>query len=205
MAQMDEAYARAEFYWGREANGLCRRVLARLPEDWRSDRVAIDLGCGEGRDVMAFARHGLSAVGIDVSGPGLEKTRRWAEEEGISARVTALEGDIRSFRLEADVDVVYSSGTLHYLPPADRAAAFAQWKARTRIDGVHAFNVFVDKPFLAIPPDYAPDESFFRSGELLGQYWDWEILHVSEFVFDCQSGGLPHRHCMDEVIARRVV
>ena len=204
MAQMDEAYARPEFYWGREPNGLCRRTLELLPKPWGAGRVAVDLGCGEGRDALAFARHGAYAVGVDVSRPGLDKMRRWADEEGLARQVAARHGDIRSFRLDSDVDVVYSSGTLHYLPPQAREAAFGGWKARTRVGGLHAMNVFVEKPFLAVPPDYAPDEYFFRSGELLGHYWDWEVLHVAEFIFDCRSGGVPHRHAMDEIIARRV-
>lgn len=51
--------------------------------------------------------------------------------------------------------------------------------------------------------DWGVDEFFYRSGELLAYYWDWEILHVTEVVFDCGSGGIPHRHAMDVVIARK--
>ncbi len=203
MAQMDEAYARVEFYWGREPNDLCRRVLGMLPADWGPGRIAVDLGCGEGRDVLAFARRGLVALGFDVSRPGLAKAVRWADQEGFGSQVQTREGDIRSLSLDADVDVVYSSGTLHYLPPAERPAAFARWKERTRGGGLHAMGVFVEKPFLATPPDYGPDEFFFRTGELPGFYWDWEILHLSECIFACRSGGTPHRHAYAEVIARR--
>lgn len=197
---MDQTYARAEFYWGRDPNDLCLRALACLPVGARD---AVDLGCGEGRDVIAFARRGLRVVGVEVSEPGLAKLRRWAAAEGLEATVEAERGDVLGYRLVRPVDVVYSSGTLHYLPAALRGETFAHYKAQTRTGGIHAVNVFVEKPYLAVPPDWGPDEHFFRSGELLGHYWDWEILHHREFEFDCRSGGRPHRHAMTELVARR--
>jgi tellurite methyltransferase len=43
----------------------------------------------------------------------------------------------------------------------------------------------------------------FRSGELLGYYWDWEILDAGQGEFISNSGGVPHRKAMDVVIARK--
>jgi len=63
-------------------------------------------------------------------------------------------------------------------------------------------NAFVPKPYLAPPPEMDPSESPYRSGELLGYYWDWQILDSGEVEFDCNSSGIPHRHAMDVVIAR---
>lgn len=62
--------------------------------------------------------------------------------------------------------------------------------------------VFVEKPFLATPPDWGIDEHFYISGELLTYYWDWEIVKFEETIFDCNSGGVPHKHAMDVMIAR---
>jgi tellurite methyltransferase len=61
----------------------------------------------------------------------------------------------------------------------------------------------VEKPYLPVPPDWGEDERFFRSGELLAFYWDWEIVEFEEVEFGCASGGVPHRHAMDVLIARR--
>lgn len=44
----------------------------------------------------------------------------------------------------------------------------------------------------------------WHSGELMGYYADW-LLHTStETIFDCQSAGIPHKHCMDVVIAEKM-
>jgi len=68
---------------------------------------------------------------------------------------------------------VYSSGTLTYLPPHIRRDVFSNYKSFTRPGGLNAFNVFVEKPFLATPPDWGIDEHSYISGELLTYYWDW--------------------------------
>jgi len=202
VSSYDAVYSRPEFYWGREPNGLCRQVIDLFAPGEIPGKRLVDLGCGEGRDLIAFARAGFTAVGVDTSRPGLDKAQRWAAAEGLP--VETQQASLLDLQLEAPCDVVYSSGTMTFLPPALRPDYFAQLRRLTPAGGIHAMNVFVEKPFLATPPDWDPAESFYRSGELLGYYWDWEILSFREFIFDCNSSGVPHRHAMDVLVARRV-
>lgn len=37
----------------------------------------------------------------------------------------------------------------------------------------------------------------------MGYYWDWEILYCTEEIFDCMSSGIPHKHAVNRIIARR--
>ncbi|MFZ5826748.1 MAG: class I SAM-dependent methyltransferase [Bacillota bacterium] len=202
MFTYDDVYRKPEFYWGRDPNRMCDQAVESFPAEERRGKKAIDLGCGEGRDVIHLARHGFAAVGVDISRPGLEKAERWAAEEGL--RIRTVQAALQDFRLTEEFDLVYSSGTLTYLPPEARRDAFENYKRYTRVGGINVFNVFVEKPFLGVPHDWGADEYFYRSGELLGHYWDWEILSFSELIFDCNSGGVPHRHAMDVMIARKV-
>ena len=202
MLTYDDVYRKPEFYWGRDPNRMCAQAVESFPAEARQGRKAIDLGCGEGRDVIHLARHGFDVVGVDISGPGLAKAERWAAEEGL--RIRTVQAALQDFRLTEEFDLVYSSGTLTYLPLEARRDAFENYKRYTRVGGINVFNVFVEKPFLGVPHDWGADEYFYRSGELLGHYWDWEILSFSEFIFDCNSGGVPHRHAMDVMIARKV-
>ena len=32
-------------------------------------------------------------------------------------------------------------------------------------------------------------------------YHDWHLRSFSEDIFDCKSSGIPHKHCMDVMIA----
>lgn len=44
----------------------------------------------------------------------------------------------------------------------------------------------------------------WRSGELQGLYHDWLFHAGDEIIFDCDSGGVPHQHCMDILIAEKM-
>lgn len=202
MLNYDEVYRQSGFYWGQEPNSLCRQAATHFEPGSIPGKRAIDLGTGEGRDIIHLARQGFQVTGVDISRPGLDKAERWADEDGLSVQ-THCES-LLTFRLTEPYDLVYSSGTLTFLPAHLRADAFANYKAQTRPGGIHAFNVFVEKPFIPTPHDWGVDEYFYRSGELLAYYWDWEILDCREVIFDCSSGGLPHRHAMDILIARKV-
>lgn len=199
----DDLYRGDALYWGEEPNDLVRRACAALTSETGRPARAIDLGCGEGRDLIYLARSGFDATGVDRSAPGLARAERWAEREGLAVRTVAA--DINSYVLDGLYDLVYASGTLTFLARALRAEFIQHCKDHTRPGGVHAFNAFVEKPYLAVPPDWGEDEEFFRSGEVLSLYWDWEIVEAGEVEFDCASGGVPHRHAMDTVIARRPV
>jgi tellurite methyltransferase len=109
---------------------------------------------------------------------------------------------MRTYRLDHRVDVVFSSGALNNLPKRIRAARFEHFKANTKPGGINAMNADVLKPYI---PPYSknPFATPFRSGELLGYYWDWEILDSGEGEFVSNASGVPHRKAMDMVIARK--
>jgi tellurite methyltransferase len=198
----DERYARPGLYWGSKPTGLARdvvRVARSLP---RPPHTLVDLGCGEGRDSIYFARRGIRVLGLDISSVGVRKAERRASRLGVKVRFQV--GDIRTYRLNRRVDVVFCSGALNNLPRRIRATRFEHFKANTAPGGINAMNADVPKPY--IPPQTTnPFASPFRSGELLGYYWDWEILDSGQVEFISNSSGVPHRKAMDVVIARKPV
>lgn len=202
MDSYDQVYSQPDFYWGTSPNRLCEQLLTHISLEQAPSLKAIDLGCGEGRDAVRLARHGLQVSAMDLSAPGLAKAARWAGSEGLQLRT--IQGDLKQFRLTEPFDIVYASGVMTYVPPALRTEVFANYRAFTPVGGIHAFNVFVEKPYIATAPDWGSDEHYYRTGELLAYYWDWEILDFEEFVFDCNSSGVPHWHAMDVMIARKM-
>ncbi|MBC7092674.1 methyltransferase domain-containing protein [Candidatus Bipolaricaulota bacterium] len=197
----DERYARPEYYWGKKPSTLCERVIELAPPREGSRPKLLDLGCGEGRDCVYFARHGFDVVGLDLSEVGLAKARRYAEEIGVQVRTVCA--DIVAYELDDLYHVIFSTGTLHYLPKRVRTCRFQDYKEHTTPGGIHALTVFVEKPFIPRAPDAEENSHPYRSGELLGYYWDWEILYCTEEIFDCRSSGIPHRHAVNRVIARK--
>jgi tellurite methyltransferase len=196
----DERYARPGLYWGSKPTQLARSVIRISRKSSRPHPTLVDLGSGEGRDSIYFARRGYRALGVDISSVGIRKAEDRASHLGVKVQFRV--GDIRTYRLKSRVDVVFSSGALNNLPRRIRAARFEHFKAKTAPGGINAMNADVAKPY--IPPQTTnPFASPFHSGELLGYYWDWEILDAGQGEFISNSGGVPHRKAMDVVIARK--
>ena len=155
-------------------------------------------GCG------FFAKCGYAVTAFDVSERGIEKARRPAEHNNVE--VGFFKADIMDYRPDSEYDIIFSSGVLHFLPQTVREELCDSLKTHTVDTGINAINVFVHKPFITRAADGTRDEKkrhLWRSGELFGYYHDWFFHTCREEVFDCNSGGAPHKHCMDMLIAQK--
>jgi len=196
----DQNYTGHEFYWGKKPSAMCDRILKIIQPTSQFYPKLLDLGSGEGRNAVYFAKHGFDVTALDVSLPGLEKTKRYAEELGVE--VKTIQADIITYNLEDTYDVIFSTGTLQYLLPKIRKIRFENYKQFTSPKGINALSVFVRKPFIPRPPDAEGTSYPWRSGELMSYYWDWEIIYCTEEIFDCMSSSVPHRHAVNRLIAR---
>lgn len=199
--QYEGKYDRSDFYGGLNPNSMCYEVM-RLRPPVRVLRV-LDIGCGEGKDAVFFARNGYAVTAFDLTSSGLDKARRLADACGVHA--TFFQADLLDYRPDGEYDIVFSSGVLHYVPEPLRRELLESYQDHTAPGGLHALNVFVRKPFLAPPPDEESPATLWRSGELAGYYADWRFHRFAEEMLDCVSGGIPHQHCMDKIIAEKVI
>lgn len=197
----EETYKAEGLYWGAEPSAYCFEAMRLAPA--RAGCSVLDVGCGEGKDAVFFARNGYAVDAFDIAPAGIEKARRLAASCG--AKINAFVADVLDYRLQRTYDIVFCSGVLHYVPPALRAEVIADYQAHTNAGGVHVLNVFVPKPFIAAPPEDEPDATAWTSGELASHYTDWLIREMSEIVFDCDSSGVRHQHCMDVLVAQKPV
>lgn len=197
----DQRYANQEYYWGKKPSAICHRIIEIIRSSSHFRPKLLDMGCGEGRNAVYFAKHGFEVVGLDLSLPGLEKTRRYAEEVGV--QIETIHADIATYEIGNIYDVIFSTGTLQYLPPEIRGIRFQNYKEHTSPNGIIVFSVFVNKPFIPRAPDAEESEFLYKSGELMGYFWDWEIIYCTEEIFDCMSSGIPHKHAVNRIIARR--
>lgn len=195
----EEEYKTQEYYWGIVPSKMCLRVLELIPPTTRLK--LLDIGCGEGKDAVFFARNGYDVTAFDISDAGIEKTKRLADNAGTQVKV--FKADILDYRLDTNFDILFSSGVLHYVKPQLREEIFSNYKQFTNPNGLHIFNVFVNKPFIDPPPEKEPTACKWVSGELFTHYHDWLIQECSEVIFDCDSSGILHQHAMNKVIAQK--
>jgi len=198
----DQKYAGEEYYWGKKPSVTCDKLIEIMHPAPNLRPKLIDLGCGEGRNAVYFAKRGFEVIGLDLSLSGLEKTQRYAREAGVN--VKTIQANILEYELTETYDVIFSTGVLHFLAPEARGKHFQHYKNHTSPNGVNAVSVFVKKPFIPRAPDADKNAYHFTSGELLSYYWDWKILYFVEEIFDCTSGGVPHKHAVNRIIARRL-
>src|SRR5919109_3493954 len=56
--------------------------------------IVMDLGSGDGRNIIAAAKRGATAVGVEFNPDMVQLSRRRAAEAGVSDKATFIEGDM---------------------------------------------------------------------------------------------------------------
>ncbi len=188
----DEAY-----FWGTDPTPFCYQVLEKYPPS-RHLRL-LEIGCGEGRDAVFFARNGYDVEAFDLVPDGIRKANKMAALHSVS--ITAFCADMLNYKPEGMYDVVFASRALHYLPPDRYANFFETYKQHTVLGGIHAFLVLVDKPTIKTAPDTDGATYLMKSGEIFTYYYDWNFLVFEEKIIDCCSSGVAHQHCVNLMLA----
>jgi SAM-dependent methyltransferase len=105
--------------------------------------VVYDLGCGDGRIVIAAARLGARGVGVDINPDRIREARLNARQAGVEDKVKFLEADLFTAPIQ-DATVV----TLYLLPSVNlklRPKLWKDLKPGTRVVS-HAFDMGDWKP-----------------------------------------------------------
>lgn len=133
-AGWEERYAGDETLWSGKPNPqLVAEVSALAPG------TALDVGCGEGGDVIWLAQQGWRVTGADFSANGLARAARHAEAAGVADRTDWWQVDARTF--EAG-DRTFDLVTTHFLhPPEAGMVAVAGRLAEAVAPGGHLLVV----------------------------------------------------------------
>jgi tellurite methyltransferase len=193
--------------WAREyARDPERYVFGTAPSDWareiarlvRPGDAVLDLGCGEGRDSVFFAELGATVTGVDLAVGGLDKARRLARRRRV--RVRWIEGGMTEALPAGRFDLIFSCGTIHYVPRADRGRLFRRLAAMTRPGGHQAHVVFTDRH---VHEEKGEIVDYFTAGELREAFVEWRVLRNGERVISCAQDGSVHGHSVEELVAAR--
>jgi tRNA G37 N-methylase Trm5 len=123
--------------------------------DVKAGDVVYDLGCGDGRIVIAAAkRPGVRGVCVDINPVRIQESRTNARKEGVDGRIRFVERDLFKVPL-GEATVV----TLYLLPEVNarlRPRLRAQLRKGARVVS-HDFDM----------GDWAPDETVTQSGSII--------------------------------------
>jgi cyclopropane fatty-acyl-phospholipid synthase-like methyltransferase len=124
------------------------------------DDVVYDLGCGDGAIVIAAAKLGARAIGVDIDPQRIQEATENVRKAGVQDRVTLIRGDIFDPNLKiGDATVV----TLYLLPSLNEKLMprlQTELKPGTRIVS-HAFSM----------PDSWPPEKTEEVDNTTVYYW----------------------------------
>ncbi len=106
----EQRYAERDGIWSGRVNAVLADVAAELPPA-PGDRArrALDLGCGEGGDVVWLAEQGWDALGIDLSVTAIERGSRASVAAGVEEQTAFVAADLATWATAARFDLVTAS------------------------------------------------------------------------------------------------
>lgn len=119
----EEKYASKELVWSGNVNRTLADVVTELRqltpqnEDHQAP-ISLDLGCGEGGDVLWCAENGYEAYGLDVSATAIARASKEAKFRNLSSKTSFAVGDLAQW-VKTDVEgwpVKYDLITASFLP-----------------------------------------------------------------------------------------
>ncbi|MEM7167537.1 MAG: class I SAM-dependent methyltransferase [Planctomycetota bacterium] len=164
-----------------------------------AEKLAIDVGCGTGRDTIALLEAGFAVFAFDREREAIDRTLAATAPELRSQLATAAV-DFASVEIPP-CDYVNASLSLFFAAPADFARLWPQLSDRLAADGIFSGH------FLG------PNDEWLRSGatltahgkaELLQLFEDFEMIELQERdeVGPQASGPDKHWH-LYSVVARK--
>ncbi|MCK9361256.1 methyltransferase domain-containing protein [Patescibacteria group bacterium] len=120
-------------------------VIASLAQLKQGGRL-LDLGCGDGRHAIHFAKHGFKVTAVDHDAGALDRLEEAAHIEDVESRITLVHKDVAGFlRQEDRWDVIILSLFLHEVPMPIGNLIIKRAQHLTEPGGWNGFAVWLDE------------------------------------------------------------
>ena len=192
-ASWEERYRDAPTLWSGRPNPPLVAEAGELPPG-----RALDVGCGEGGDVLWLAGRGWQVTGLDWSEVALTRAAEHAAAAGLTDRVEWVRGDVDSWRPpEAAYDLV----TAHFLHPTaeQRGPLLARLAAAVASGGT---LLWVGHPYHEERAAVWGADRFTTAAEVAASLdaTEWEVLVAASRP---RAGSDDGHHHADEVLRAR--
>ncbi|MEO8286156.1 MAG: methyltransferase domain-containing protein [Chloroflexota bacterium] len=200
IGRFDGLYRREQHAWGVEPSiGVAASRPFLVP-----GRV-LDLGSGDGRNVLYLAHEGFSVTGVDIAPAAIASLKQYAVRANLGDKATGIIADIEGFQIEGQFENIISTFTLHFLPSDAFLPVVTRIMEATTPGGV---NVIED--FTRDGPLYKPDVTghFLESGELEQLYaaQGWQVLYYHEKIVKTKArdeNGNPLQQTSAAIVAKK--
>ncbi|PMC74533.1 bifunctional 2-polyprenyl-6-hydroxyphenol methylase/3-demethylubiquinol 3-O-methyltransferase UbiG [Brachybacterium sp. UMB0905] len=197
-AYWEQRYTDADRVWSGKVNATMADVVGPL-----TPGTAIDLGCGEGGDVLWLAEQGWHATGLDISPTAVERGRAEAAARGLEqARFEAV--DLETWRPQPGTSDLVTASFFQSRVALDRIAILRRAGTALRPGGHLVITAH------AGPPSWSTEHRFtlHPAAEQLEQLAlpepEWELLIAEDRERPATAPDGSAGHHLDAlVVARR--
>lgn len=189
-------FAGEEYYYGSDPGPVARRAVRYHRPHLASGGTAIDIGCGEGQDLVFLAQQGYHATGLEFTPEGAAKSRLMLERGELAGEV--VEASFLDWKPPHTYDLVIAVNALQFMGE-DAAAALEKTQAAVAPGGVIGLSLFACET----GETQVSGTIFFISlDELLRRFQGWQPLEAAQlWQWNAQTG---RPQAFITLIARRV-
>jgi tellurite methyltransferase len=167
----------AGWFFGGEPSTLARRFLhfLRLMGMPMQGRL-LDIGCGEGRDVVLLASVGFEVDAVDGAPTGVQRAREGLSRAGLRGQV--WQGDLGEIDWKRDYDVILANQSVQFV--GDQALrVLDEIRRHTKPDGWNVIGMFTREEY-----DWKQEKDVYclDQRELKHIYRGWRIFEYTESV-----------------------
>ncbi len=169
-------FADAQYLYGHDPGPVARRAVRyHRPLVRENERAtALDVGCGEGQDLLFLARQNYEVTGLDFTQTGIAKARAIVEDNGQRAELVLA--DILSWHNNEKFDLVLAVNCLQFLGN-DAPRALNRVKDLVKPGGVIGLSMFA-RDNAATPP---VEDTIYRwtLDELQSNFIGWQPFEAA--------------------------
>ena len=210
----EKEYKNADNLWGSVPNSTLSRYVEMLPVNGE----VLDIGIGEGRNALFFAKQGFAVEGIDISQTAISRCLELSKEHNLN--IKAKVQDITSFEIEPNkYSLIILSNVLTFFDDNDIKLIIKKVKNGLAKNGLVYINVFDEyEPGrekalekyeeLANNTFYNKDSNliihYFTRKELEGFFEDYKTISFSQVYSLDMTHGKPHYHSTLELLSQKL-
>ena len=169
-------FAGDEYFYGHEPGPVARRAVRYHRPLLRPKQSAnaLDVGCGEGQDLLFLAQQGYVSIGLDFTATGLAKARQLVKSNGCEAAF--FRADISKWETDTQFDLVLAINCLQFLGE-DAPATLKYVQSLVKPGGVIGLSMFARDDANESPVQ----DTIYRwtLDELQANFADWQPLEAA--------------------------
>lgn len=197
MSSWDGLYKKNSSPFGRKARLEVQQILK-----YKRKGDVLDLGCGEGQNVLFLVSKGFNVVGVDISKTAISRLSRRAKAERL--KIKGIKKSLTNYSINKDYEVILTNYVLHVLKRNQGLNIIKDIKKHTKKAGINVISGFMaELPFY----DKTTKGYFYlRKNELKKLYKDWKIKYYKEDLtktFATDEDGNPFKQKRVVMIAQR--